>query len=230
MKIAPSGYCTNFKFGGKAVLTGPWKSDALLIEEAFGIASASDLGNGLHPCCSLGVVLQDKEETLFLRGRHVRLLIQEEGPEGKVRARHVLRHWKVDDELLLVRGDASKDLGAHVMPRLKLHLHNDTSTSLGVAPSINDERHPNCRVAMDSLCGFDGPHLLCNMERRLESGHHGVITELIVIHTKFRDSDRELINVVWILCRDIGSVFINGTEIGEGPDCCTRGERGEERS
>jgi hypothetical protein len=84
----------------------------------------------------------------------MRLLIHEEGPECKIGARHVLRHWKVDDELLLVRGDPGKDLGVHVISGQKLQLHTDTGTSLGVSPSIDDERHPNCRVAMNSLHGF----------------------------------------------------------------------------
>jgi hypothetical protein len=57
------------------------------------------------------VVLQDKQETLFLQGHQIWLLIQEEGPEDKVRARHVLRHWKLDDELLLVGGISNPNNG-----------------------------------------------------------------------------------------------------------------------
>jgi hypothetical protein len=58
----------SINFHGKTVLTGPWKSDALLIEEAVRIASATNLGDRLHAGCRLGVVLQDEEETLLLRG------------------------------------------------------------------------------------------------------------------------------------------------------------------
>jgi hypothetical protein len=52
-------------FCGKTVLTGPWKSDALLIEEAICVALAVNLGDSLHASCRQGLCCKTRSRHSF---------------------------------------------------------------------------------------------------------------------------------------------------------------------